>query len=160
MNVVYSLIRQSTCTVHVAVKLYPVLHTTYMYMYTSTCTCSLKQEGPGKGHVLINNISITMNCICSSVHVIIAVYIYFCSFQCKFHVPPTYLEHQTDINERMRCILIDWLIQVHNRFKLLQETLYLTVSIIDRFLSVSCVHVQLYIYVTVHVHVYIVCTCR
>lgn len=63
------------------------------------------------------------------------IYKYMKELECKFHVPPTYLEHQTDINERMRCILIDWLIQVHNRFKLLQETLYLTVSIIDRFLS-------------------------
>jgi len=31
---------------------------------------------------------------------------------------------------------MDWLIQVHQRFHLLQETLYLTVAIIDRFLQV------------------------
>ena len=44
---------------------------------------------------------------------------------------------QAQINSKMRAILIDWLIQVHNRFTLLQETLYLTVSIIDRYLAVS-----------------------
>lgn len=36
----------------------------------------------------------------------------------------------------MRSILVDWLVQVHLRFHLLQETLYLTVAIIDRFLQV------------------------
>lgn len=40
------------------------------------------------------------------------------------------------INDKMRTILVDWLIQVHLRFHLLQETLYLTVNIIDRFLQV------------------------
>ena len=42
---------------------------------------------------------------------------------------------KTDINERMRGILVDWLVQVHLKFKLLQETLYLTVAILDRYLS-------------------------
>lgn len=42
---------------------------------------------------------------------------------------------QTDINEKMRKILVDWLLKVHSKFKLLPETLYLTVNIIDRYLS-------------------------
>lgn len=46
------------------------------------------------------------------------------------------MKNQPHVNERMRCILIDWLIQVHHKFTLLQETLYLTVSIIDRYLQV------------------------
>lgn len=41
-----------------------------------------------------------------------------------------------EINERMRALLIDWLIQVHSRFQLLPETLYMTVAILDRFLQV------------------------
>ena len=44
---------------------------------------------------------------------------------------------QNEINERMRSILIDWLIQVHGRFGLLQETMYLTVYLLDKFLEVS-----------------------
>jgi len=32
-------------------------------------------------------------------------------------------------------ILIDWLVEVHAKFKLRTETLYLTVNIIDRFLQ-------------------------
>ena len=34
----------------------------------------------------------------------------------------------------MRAVLIDWLIEVHLQFKFLQETLYLTINILDRFL--------------------------
>ncbi|KAG7159240.1 G2/mitotic-specific cyclin-B-like 2 [Homarus americanus] len=45
-----------------------------------------------------------------------------------------YLDGQ-QITGRMRSILIDWLVQVHIRFTLLQETLYLTVTIIDRYLQ-------------------------
>jgi G2/mitotic-specific cyclin-B, other len=37
----------------------------------------------------------------------------------------------------MRAILIDWLVEVHLKFKLLPETLYLTVNLIDRFLSLQ-----------------------
>lgn len=45
------------------------------------------------------------------------------------------MSHQPEINEKMRSILIDWLIDVHLKFKLLPETLFITVSIIDRFLE-------------------------
>ncbi len=40
------------------------------------------------------------------------------------------------IRPTMRTILIDWMVEVHGRFKLLQETLYLTVATMDRFLQV------------------------
>ena len=42
---------------------------------------------------------------------------------------------QKDINEKMRAILLDWLVDVHLKFKLLPETLFLTVNIIDRYLQ-------------------------
>lgn len=51
-------------------------------------------------------------------------------------VAPKFLEGQV-ITGKMRAILIDWLIQVHVRFNLLQETLYLTVAIIDRYLQIE-----------------------
>jgi cyclin B len=35
----------------------------------------------------------------------------------------------------MRAILIDWLIEVHLKFKLLPETLFLTINLIDRYLE-------------------------
>ncbi|KAJ9525418.1 hypothetical protein QJQ45_003183 [Haematococcus lacustris] len=47
-----------------------------------------------------------------------------------------YLEHfQTDVNSKMRAILIDWLVEVAEEYKLCADTLYLTVNYIDRFLS-------------------------
>jgi hypothetical protein len=42
---------------------------------------------------------------------------------------------QAEINEKMRSILIDWLVEVHLKFKLMPETLYLTVNLIDRYLA-------------------------
>lgn len=46
-----------------------------------------------------------------------------------------YMNFQSDINGRMRAILIDWLVEVHMKYKLRSETLFLTVNILDRYLS-------------------------
>ncbi|TYJ50178.1 hypothetical protein E1A91_A01G188400v1 [Gossypium mustelinum] len=50
-------------------------------------------------------------------------------------VSPNYMDRQFDINEKMRAILIDWLIEVHYKFDLMEETLFLTINLIDRFLE-------------------------
>ena len=42
---------------------------------------------------------------------------------------------QTELNEKMRSILVDWLVDVHIKFKLQPETLFLAVNLIDRYLS-------------------------
>mmetsp|Transcript_21524 Transcript_21524/g.33180 ORF Transcript_21524/g.33180 Transcript_21524/m.33180 type:complete len:502 (+) Transcript_21524:228-1733(+) len=47
--------------------------------------------------------------------------------------PMMYMVDQCDINNRMRAILIDWLVEVHMKFRLVPETLYLCVNIIDRY---------------------------
>lgn len=57
-----------------------------------------------------------------------------------------YLAQQPEVTERMRLILMDWLIDVHLKFKLHRETFYLAVDIVDRFLAarpVSRAHLQL-----------------
>lgn len=46
-----------------------------------------------------------------------------------------YIIAQTDLNAKMRSILVDWLIEVHRKFELMPETLHLTINIVDRFLS-------------------------
>jgi hypothetical protein len=48
---------------------------------------------------------------------------------------PDYMKHQDHLEWQERDILNDWLIQVHQKFTLLPETLYLTINIIDRFLT-------------------------
>ena len=51
---------------------------------------------------------------------------------CKSHYFQTM---QTDINEKMRAILVDWLVDVHAKFKMNHQTLFLAVNVIDRYLE-------------------------
>ncbi|KAK1279838.1 putative cyclin-B3-1 [Acorus gramineus] len=46
-----------------------------------------------------------------------------------------YMDIQTDVTPRLRGILINWLIEVHHKFQLMEETLFLMVELNDRFLS-------------------------
>ncbi|XP_077988545.1 G2/mitotic-specific cyclin-B-like [Glandiceps talaboti] len=62
------------------------------------------------------------------------IYKYMRQLEREYKVRSEYMKDQ-EINARMRSILVDWLVQVHLRFHLLQETLFLTVSILDRFLQ-------------------------
>jgi len=55
----------------------------------------------------------------------------------KDGVDPRYINSQVDVNEKMRAILVDWLVEVHRMFKLLPETLFLSVALIDRYLSLT-----------------------
>ena len=52
-----------------------------------------------------------------------------------------YIMHQDQIDWADRDVLNDWLVQVHQRFQLLPETLYLAINILDRYLS--CKYVDL-----------------
>eukprot|EP00250_Pteridium_aquilinum_P019470 c24445_g1_i2 orf=332-1717(-) len=54
-------------------------------------------------------------------------------------VSPDYMSQQVNINEKMRAVLIDWLIEVHYKFKLMPETLFLTTNLIDRYLALQSV---------------------
>ncbi|NWT60834.1 CCNB2 protein, partial [Erythrocercus mccallii] len=62
------------------------------------------------------------------------IYLYLRELELQQSVRPHYLDGRVT-NGRMRAILVDWLVQVHSRFHLLQETLYMCVAIIDRFLQ-------------------------
>ncbi|KAL6527357.1 Cyclin [Orobanche gracilis] len=56
---------------------------------------------------------------------------------------PDYLEKiQKDVNANMRGVLVDWLVEVAEEYKLLSDTLYLTVSYVDRFLSMNAINRQ------------------
>ncbi|RAL04766.1 cyclin family protein [Aspergillus ibericus CBS 121593] len=50
-----------------------------------------------------------------------------------------YMDNQAEIQWSMRSVLMDWVVQVHHRFSLLPETLFLCVNYIDRFLSCKIV---------------------
>merc|ERR1711973_147063 len=64
------------------------------------------------------------------------IYAHLRQLEEKYAVQKDFLR-TTTITARMRSILINWLAQVSLQFKLLQETLYLTVDTVDRFLSLN-----------------------
>lgn len=73
------------------------------------------------------------------------IYAYLSQVEKQYRVAPNFLEKKI-VSTKMRAVLIDWLIQVHLKFHLLQETLYLCVQIIDAYLQVQDVpkmHLQL-----------------
>ena len=52
-------------------------------------------------------------------------------------VPGDYMSKtQPDLSEKMRGVLVDWLVEVHWKFKLYPETLFLCIGLLDRFLSI------------------------
>ena len=49
-------------------------------------------------------------------------------------------QRETGISARMRAILIDWMWDVHGKYRLYPETMYLAVSLLDRYLQRVSVH--------------------
>ncbi|KAK3941858.1 cyclin-like protein [Diplogelasinospora grovesii] len=70
------------------------------------------------------------------------IFEYLRDLECKSVPNPGYMSHQDELEWNTRGILIDWLIEVHTRFHLLPETLFLAVNIIDRFLSAKVVQLD------------------
>lgn len=60
---------------------------------------------------------------------------HFYNMEMPYMPPPDYMTAQADITPKMRGILLDWLVDVSLKFKQSQETMYLTVSVMDRFLA-------------------------
>nr|CAG4651888.1 EOG090X07KR [Triops cancriformis] len=60
---------------------------------------------------------------------------YLRTSELRFRPKPNYMRKQPDITPAMRSILVDWLVEVAEEYKLNGETLFLAVSYIDRFLS-------------------------
>ncbi|KAH7977820.1 hypothetical protein HPB49_003695 [Dermacentor silvarum] len=67
------------------------------------------------------------------------IFDYMAYLETKWPVEPKFLRLQTAVTPEMRVILINWMMMVHQRFQLLQETLFLAVSLTDRFLQVQSV---------------------
>ncbi|CAD8134544.1 unnamed protein product [Paramecium pentaurelia] len=67
------------------------------------------------------------------------IFQYLLSQEQKYLVSNNYMneQQQPDLNARMRSILVDWLVDVHLKFKLRDETLYVTSYLIDRFLNIQ-----------------------
>ncbi len=63
------------------------------------------------------------------------VHKYLLYYERKVMADPFYVAKQPEINAKMRSILIDWMVEVTEEYKLLDETLFLAVNYIDRFVS-------------------------
>jgi hypothetical protein len=48
-----------------------------------------------------------------------------------------FLNNQKDINDKMRTIIVDWIIDVHYKFKLRHETLFIAINIMDNYLNLK-----------------------
>lgn len=55
---------------------------------------------------------------------------------------PDYMDRQAELTWDMRALLMDWMIEVHAKFRLLPETLLIAVNMIDRFLSQRVVSLE------------------
>lgn len=63
------------------------------------------------------------------------IHTYLREIEIKSRPKAGYMKKQPDITNSMRAILVDWLVEVGEEYKLQNETLYLAVNYIDRFLS-------------------------
>ncbi|KAM1004090.1 hypothetical protein EV1_004283 [Malus domestica] len=63
------------------------------------------------------------------------IYQYYWVSEAQNPPPENLLSIQADITPHMRGILVNWLIEVHHKFELMQETLYLMVTLLDQYLS-------------------------
>ncbi|TFK16263.1 putative GPI-anchored adhesin-like protein PGA55-like [Platysternon megacephalum] len=63
------------------------------------------------------------------------IYTYLREMEVKCKPKVGYMKKQPDITNNMRAILVDWLVEVGEEYKLQNETLHLAVNYIDRFLS-------------------------
>ncbi|GLB40187.1 putative cyclin family protein [Lyophyllum shimeji] len=74
------------------------------------------------------------------------IFEYMCDLEEEMMPDPSYMDGQTEITWAMRQALVDWLLQVHLRYHMMPETLWIAVNIVDRFLTkrvVSLVKLQL-----------------
>lgn len=74
------------------------------------------------------------------------IFDYMGELELKAMPDPNYMDNQNEIQWHQRTTLVDWLVQIHARYHLIPETLWIAINIIDRFLSkrvVSLVKLQL-----------------
>jgi hypothetical protein len=63
------------------------------------------------------------------------IYVYYMRLEKQFAIKPNFLDGQMEVTPKMRSVLLDWIFEIQFGLELTVETLYMTVSIIDRFLQ-------------------------
>ncbi|KAF8753400.1 cyclin family [Rhizoctonia solani] len=67
------------------------------------------------------------------------IFAYMESMEAQCMPNPDYISGQTEIEWSMRTTLVDWLMQVHMRYHMLPETLWIAINVVDRFYLSECV---------------------
>jgi cyclin B len=49
------------------------------------------------------------------------------------------MARQNEVTEGMRGILLDWIVDIHLKFKMFPQTLFIVAAIIDKYLSLKTV---------------------
>ncbi|RLV96065.1 G2/mitotic-specific cyclin CLB2 [Spathaspora sp. JA1] len=70
------------------------------------------------------------------------IFKYFYELEQRMLPDPQYLFQQKHLKPKMRSILVDWLVEMHVKFRLLPESLYLAINIMDRFMSIEVVQID------------------
>lgn len=73
---------------------------------------------------------------------VVEIFEYLYQLEIKTLPSHDYLSKQTYITYNMRDQLVDWMNEVHTKFRLLPETLFVAINIMDRFLSREIVQVN------------------
>lgn len=68
------------------------------------------------------------------VHLLPEILEHFLANEVRLH-PRPYMKYQKDIDEEMREVLVNWLCNVHMKWKLRPETIFISVNYLDRFLA-------------------------
>ncbi|XP_011095746.1 putative cyclin-B3-1 isoform X2 [Sesamum indicum] len=67
------------------------------------------------------------------------IYQYYWVLEGQNPLLKNYMDIQREITPQMRGILINWLIEVHLKFELMEETLFLTMTLLDRYLALESI---------------------
>lgn len=65
------------------------------------------------------------------------IFAYLRELESKYPIRDGYLSGQKVIVPKMRAVLTDWMVEVHQQFTLLQETLFLSIAILDRYMQIQ-----------------------
>lgn len=63
------------------------------------------------------------------------IFAYLKRLELQYPIKKDYLNRHGHLTPRMRSIVVDWLVEVQGQFNLLQETLFLAITIVDRYLQ-------------------------
>ncbi|KAL6452524.1 CLB2 G2/mitotic-specific cyclin CLB2 [Candida maltosa Xu316] len=71
------------------------------------------------------------------------IFTYFYDLESRMLPDSQYLfKPNSLLKPRMRSILVDWLVEMHLKFRLLPESLFLAINIMDRFMSIEIVQID------------------